>query len=37
MTSKDIKVGARFGRWKVLEINTINPSSKAKNPQNGTM
>lgn len=32
MTSKDIKVGARFGRWKVLEINTINPNSKAKNP-----
>lgn len=32
MTSKDIKVGARFGRWKILEINTINPNSKAKNP-----
>ena len=32
MTSKDVKVGAYFGRWKVLEINVINPNSKAKNP-----
>lgn len=32
MTSKDVKVGATFGRWKVLEVNTINPNSKAKNP-----
>lgn len=32
MTSKDIQVGAIFGRWKVLEINTVNPNSKAKHP-----
>ncbi len=32
MTSEDIKVGAQFGRWKVLQINTINPKSKAKHP-----
>lgn len=32
MTSKDVKVGAIFGRWKVLEVNTVNPKSKAKNP-----
>ena len=27
-----IKVGDMFGRWLVLEIDTINPQSKAKNP-----
>lgn len=32
MSSKDIQIGAMFGRWKVLEINTINPNSKAKHP-----
>ena len=31
-TSKDIKVGEKFGRWTILEIDTINPNSKAKNP-----
>lgn len=30
--SQDIVVGAKFGRWTVLEINTKNPASKAKNP-----
>lgn len=28
----DIKVDDKFGRWTVLEINTVNPDSKAKNP-----
>ncbi len=32
MNSSDIKVGAKFGRWTVLEINTVNPNSKAKRP-----
>lgn len=32
MNSKDIVIGAKFGRWKVLQINVINPNSKAKNP-----
>lgn len=31
-TSKDIKVGAQFNRWTVLEVDVINPESKAKNP-----
>ena len=31
-SSKDIIVGAHFGRWTVLQINVINPNSKAKNP-----
>lgn len=31
-TSKDVIVGAQFGRWTVLEVNTKNPASKAKNP-----
>ena len=31
-TSKDIVVGAKFGRWTILEINVKNPNSKAKNP-----
>lgn len=30
--SQDIVVGAKFGRWTILEINTKNPASKAKNP-----
>lgn len=31
-TSKDVIIGAQFGRWTVLEINTKNPASRAKNP-----
>lgn len=31
-TSKDIQVGAKFGRWTILEINTKNPKSKAARP-----
>lgn len=31
-TSADVKVGAMFGRWLVLQTNVINPNSKAKNP-----
>lgn len=31
-TSKDIVVGAKFGRWTILETNVKNPNSKAKNP-----
>lgn len=31
-TSKDIVVGAHFGRWTVLEVGVKNPNSKAKNP-----
>ena len=27
-----IKVGAKFGRWTILEVNTVNPNSKAKQP-----
>ena len=30
--SKDVIVGAKFGRWTVLEVNVINPQSKAKKP-----
>ena len=32
LTSKDIFVGAKFNRWTVLEVNVINPNSKAKKP-----
>lgn len=31
-TSKDVIVGAKFGRWTVLQIGVKNPESKAKNP-----
>lgn len=31
-TSKDVVVGAKFNRWTVLEIDVINPESKAKKP-----
>ena len=31
-TSKDIQIGAKFGRWTILQIDVINPDSKAKNP-----
>lgn len=31
-TSKDIIVGAKFGRWTVLQTNTLNPNCKAKHP-----
>lgn len=31
-TSKDVVVGAQFNRWTVLEVDVINPKSKAKNP-----
>lgn len=27
-----IKVGAKFGRWTILQVNTVNPNSKAKKP-----
>ena len=30
MNSKDVKVGAKFGRWTVLEIGVYDPNSKAK-------
>lgn len=29
-TSADVVVGAKFGRWTVLEVNLRNPNSKAK-------
>ena len=29
-TSADVVVGAKFGRWTVLEVNVKNPESKAK-------
>lgn len=31
-SSKDIVVGAKFGRWTVISTNVKNPKSKAKNP-----
>lgn len=31
-SSKDVKIGAKFGRWTVLEIDVINPKSTAKKP-----
>ena len=31
-SSKDIIVGAKFGRWTVISTNVKNPKSKAKNP-----
>lgn len=31
-TSKDVVVGAKFGRWTVQEIGVKNPNSTAKNP-----
>lgn len=31
-TSKDVVVGAKFGRWTVLELDVKNPNTKAKNP-----
>ena len=31
-SSKDVVVGAQFGRWTVLATNVINPNSKAKKP-----
>lgn len=30
--SNIIKVGAKFGRWTILQIDVINPNSKAKKP-----
>lgn len=29
---QNIKVGDKFGRWTVLQINVVNPDSKAKHP-----
>lgn len=32
MSNNTIKIGDKFGRWTVIEINTVNPESKAKKP-----